>query len=120
MKKAIKTITILLTFLVGIPAAAGLALTVLWNNILTAACGFSTIGIWQGIGIFLTGQILSGGFVIGLLITGASLHKVFHHHGEWHTHWHAMTDEQRREFIERRRRYPGFGNHAKEGHNAAE
>lgn len=46
----------------------------------------------------------TGGFIIGLFILLGSLHKVFHHHGDWAAHWHGMTDSERREFIERRRR----------------
>lgn len=104
MKKAVKTTVILVTFFAVIPALASLAITALWNAVLVSACGFAAIGFWEGAGLFLLGQFLTGGFIIGLLILLGSLHRVFHHHGDWAAHWHGMTDSERREFIERRRR----------------
>ena len=102
MKKAAKILFITLLFLVILPTAAGLAISALWNLIVTPACGFATIGLWQGIGLFALSQTLSGGFVIGIFLFAGSLHKLFHRH-DGHSHWHAMSDQERRAFIQRRR-----------------
>ena len=105
MKKLVSTIIKLLVFLVIIPVIAGFGITALWNCIIPTVCGFAAISFWQGIGLFLLGQLLSGGFVLGIILMGGILHLVSHHsHGELAAHWHNMSDEQRREFIERRRR----------------
>lgn len=109
MNKVMKHISIILLFLVVVPSLAGLAVTLLWNGIVTVACGFAPIGFWQGAGLFVLGQILTGGFILGLFLLGGSIHAAGRRHaGDWHAHWHNMTDEQRREFIERRREYFGF------------
>lgn len=121
MKKAVKAIAILIIFLVVFPALAGLAVTALWNGIVPGVCGFASISFWQGVGLFVMGQILTGGVLFALVFIGGSFHAMRHHHGEWHAHWHNMTKEQRREFIERRRReHLGFGNSKTEAENAAE
>lgn len=121
MKTTVKTIVILLLFVIVFPTLAGLIVTALWNGIIPAVCGFTTITFWQGVGLFLIGQILTGGVLLAFFLIGASFHAVGHHHGEWSGHWHNMTDEQRREFIERRRReHFGFRNRKTGGEDAAE
>lgn len=121
MKKIITTTATLLLFIAVIPSLAALAITALWNSILVTACGFAAIGFWQGAGLFLLGQILSGGFVLAPFLIGGSLHKIFHHGADWHDRWHNMTEEQRRELIERRRReHFGFRNRKTSGADAAQ
>lgn len=111
MKKIAKAIASLILFFVAIPLLAGVATTALWNNILTSACGFAAIGVWQGVGMFILGQILSGGFVLGCFFAFGSIHHIAGHPGRGlKRHWHDMTEEQRREFIEQRARF-GFHHH---------
>ncbi|MDE5650089.1 MAG: hypothetical protein K2G33_01200 [Duncaniella sp.] len=112
MGKIIKTIVTFTLFIAVIPALAGLAITALWNSILVPVCGFAVIGFWYSVGLFLLGQIMTGSFIIALFIIGGCLHKILHHDNDWHSHWHNMTDEQRRKFIEvRRRAHFSFRNH---------
>lgn len=122
MKKIMKAAAMLTTFLAIIPGLAGWAITALWNSILTVACGFATISFWQGVGIFLLGQILSGGFAIAMFLIGGSFHAFRHHRdNDWRGHWRNMTDEQRREFIERRRHeHFGFRNRKNDIKDAGE
>lgn len=111
MKKAVKTLFCILIFGAAIPALAGLAIQVLWNAILIPACGFSAITFLQGAGLFILGQILSTGFVIGLFALGGSIHSLTHHGSRrraMHDHWHNMSQREREEFIRRRREYFGF------------
>lgn len=109
MKKTIKAIATLVLFAGVIPAIAATAIMYIWNTIVTAACGFAAIGFWQGVGMFFLGQLLTGGFAFAIFLIGGSLHKIFNHEGDWHSHWHNMTQQQRREFFERRRReHSGF------------
>lgn len=108
MKKTIKLTLFVLTFLVIIPALAGLVITSLWNGIITGVCGFSTITFLQGIGLFILGMFLSvGGLYLGMFIMGIGMHTMGHHHRGFRRHWHNMTDEQRRDFINRRREFFG-------------
>ncbi len=119
MKKASKIIATLLLFLVAIPFSLGYATTLLWNHILIPACGFSAITLLQGVGIFVLGQLLSGGFVLGCFFVAGSIHHIIGHHGgKMGRHWHNMTDEERREFFERRAKF-GF-RHSQAPGNGAE
>lgn len=109
MRKAAKIIMVAVVFAAIVPALAGLAVSALWNNIVVAACGFAAIGFWEGVGLFVLGQFLSAGFVLGMFMFGGSMHAIGHHYrGDWGRHWHKMSDEQRAEFIERRRAAFGF------------
>lgn len=107
MKKVTKIIMMLIAVMI-IPALAGLGIMALWNGIITSICGFAAISFWQGVGLFILGQLLSGGFLIMLFVLMGGIHSISHNHGDWHNHWHGMTDEQRREFILRRREHFGF------------
>ena len=109
MKKIIKLL-VLLIVLSAITAAAALGIMALWNNIATEVCGFAAINFCQAVGLFILGQLLSGGFIIALFVGIGSLHHVFHSRRSWHDHWHNMTDEERLQFIQRRRERFGFGN----------
>ena len=112
MKKIIKSLATLTMFIAVIPSLAGMAITYLWNSIIVTTCGFTAIGFWQGVGLFMLGQIMTGGFVIALFLVGGCMHKIFHHDEDWHSHWHSMTKDQQRRFIERRRKeHIGFRNH---------
>ena len=119
MKKLMKIFAIVTVFLFIIPAIAGIVVTLLWNSVVTVSCGFSMISFWQGIGFFLLGQLMSAGFVLALFFCGCCLHHVMsrHHHDNWRNHWHNMTDEERREFILRRREHFGFYNRPQNGEN---
>ena len=109
--KTVKTLLTVIALLTIIPALSSLAITSLWNAILIPACGFAPLGFLQGAGLFILGQILSGGFLILVFLTGGTIHHFVNHaNGDWHSHWQSMSDEQRREFIERRRR-EHFGHH---------
>ncbi len=123
MKKIVKILATILVFFVAFPLLAGFVTTILWNNILTAVCGFSVINLWQSVGIFILGQILSGGFILGCFFVMGSIHHAMGHtRGGLKHHWHNMTEEERKVFIERRTTF-GFNhfhhNHQKDG-DAAE
>ena len=117
MKKTVKTFAILIVLL-AIPAIAGIGIMALWNSIVTAACGFTAITFCQAVGLFLLGQLLGSGFVIPLFLGFGSLHALRHHSGDWRDHWHKMSEEERREFIQRRREMFGFRNRPGNGEDA--
>lgn len=120
MKKIVKFIATILLFFIAVPLLAGFVIMMLWNNILTSACAFSALSIWQGIGIFILGQILSGGFVLGCFLAMGSLHHIVGHRREpMGRHWHNMTDEERCAFIERRMK-SGFRHHHHDEGDGAE
>lgn len=108
MKKTIKTLSVIFLFAAVIPALAGLAIMTIWNGVAITACGFAAISFWQAVGLFILGQILSGGFILALFLVGGGIHAASGRKGKLRNHWHNMTDEQRRDFIARRRAHFGF------------
>ena len=103
-------IFVTLLVLIAVPALAGLGIMALWNGIVTTICGFKAITFLQGAGLFFLGQLLSSGFIIPLFLGVGSFHLIRHHRGDWRDHWHKMSDDERREFIQRRREMFGFRN----------
>lgn len=93
-----------LVLLIAIPSLAALAITGLWNAILPSVCGFATISFIQGLGLFALGLLpVAGGFWLGLLLVGGGMHLTGHHRNAWHKRWHSMTEQERRDFMRRRR-----------------
>ena len=118
MKKTVKIFMMLIVMII-VPALASLAIMALWNGVIAAVCGFGAITYWQSLGMFVLGQLLSGGFVLLLFMLFGSLHAIVHRgHGDWHRHWHNMSDDDRREFIRRRSELFGLGNHSHKEENA--
>ena len=109
MRKATRIFIFIILF-VTVPLLAGLGVEAIWNGIITDVCGFAAITYWQSVGLFLLGQLFSCGFVFPVMMLFGGMHALMHNRGDWHRHWHGMTDEQRREFIERRRDFFGHGN----------
>lgn len=68
----------------------------LWNFVLTAVLGVSSISFWQALGLLLLCRILFGGL---------GIHGFMHMRGglagRRPGHWHKMDPEQRRELLER-------------------
>ncbi|MBD5234605.1 MAG: hypothetical protein HDS65_10590 [Bacteroidales bacterium] len=103
-----------LAVLVGLAALVALGVMALWNGFVPEICGFSTITYWQAVGLLALGQLLSGGIIMVLFVFFGSLHALVHPHKDWRNHWHNMSEEERQEFINRRRELWGFHREAKE------
>lgn len=93
----------LLFWAVVIPAVASGIIMYVWNALVPATFGLAAISFWQAAVMFVLCQMLSGGFVIGLILLLMGLHGIYHrrHHAA-HERWKNMTDEQRREVFMRR------------------
>jgi hypothetical protein len=77
----------------------------LWNLLMPAILGLSTINFWQALGLFILSRILFGSFGGGRMMMGGMF---FHHGNPFRDKWMNMTAEQRKEFINKRRKF-GFG-----------
>ena len=73
----------------------------LWNWLIPSIFGLNSISYIQAIGLFILTKILFGNF-------GLPWRK--HRHNGFHQKWEQMTDEERKEFINRRKRF-GFHQH---------
>lgn len=89
-------------FLLGgilVCAVIGLAVMLLWNWLMPAIFGLAIINFWQALGLLALCRILFGSF-------GKRGHSFFgHKENPIHKRWRQMTPEQRKEFVEKRRRF---------------
>ena len=95
--------------LLFVAAAFSSIIMFLWNWLIPDIFGLATISFWQALGLFILSRILFGGF--GFFSKARMMHEKIHHDTDGHPihkKWMRMSDEQRREFIERRRKF-GFG-----------
>ena len=96
--------------LLFIAAAFSTAVMLLWNWLMPAIFGLATISFWQALGLFALSRILFGSFGF---FERAKMHERIHHGLDGnpiHKKWMRMSPEQRRKFIEKRRKF-GFGHH---------
>lgn len=84
-------------------AALSVVIMLLWNELIPGIFGLSSINFWQALGLFLLTRILFGhlGFGRGKMM----MRERGNHIRE---KWMKMTPEQRKEFINKRRKF-GFG-----------
>jgi Ca2+/H+ antiporter, TMEM165/GDT1 family len=64
----------------------GSLVMLLWNSLLPAVFGISTITFWQALGILVLSKILFGGFRSG--------HGHHHRAHEWHRRWMHLSPEE--------------------------
>lgn len=105
-------------FLLGAALLVLLAVVVmtLWNALLPAIIGATTIGFWQALGLLVLSRILFGG--LGLR---PGMFGMAREHRRMHERWMNMTPEEREAFIQQRRagfmhrghfsRFGGCGHH---------
>ena len=80
----------------------------LWNWLMPAIFGIATISFWQALGLFILARIFFGSFGF---FEKARMHGLIHQDLEGnpiHKKWMRMSAEERKEFIEKRRKF-GFG-----------
>jgi hypothetical protein len=89
----------------GLAVVAGFAAAVmlLWNALVPAIFGLTSINFWQALGLLVLCHILFGSF--GSVKHGMGVHF---RHNPVREKWQKMTPEEREEFI-RRRRHFGHG-----------
>ena len=88
--------------LVAIAAVFGVAVMLLWNALIPTIFGLTVINFWQALGLLVLARILFGGFGHRGMKGGM---RGMHHSNPIHDKWKKMTDEQRKEFISRRREH---------------
>ncbi len=104
MKKTLRIFSVFILWGACLPSLFGLGISALWNAILAPACGVAAISFIQGVGLFLLGQLLSGGILLGIFLLGAMIHGAVHgkHPHHLHNQWHNMSAEQRKQMIKDR------------------
>ena len=94
-----------------IAAAFSAVVMLLWNWLIPSIFGLTAINFWQALGLFAFTRILFGSF--GFFPKARMMREKMHHNhhvggNPYLKKWMKMSDEQRREFIEKRRKF-GFG-----------
>jgi hypothetical protein len=86
-------------------AAFSAVFMLIWNWLMPVIFGLVTINFWQALGLLVLARLLFGGIGHGFWKRGR-----MHDMGEnpIHKRWRHMTLEQRKEFINKRRKF-GFG-----------
>ena len=90
-----------------IVAAFSALVMLLWNWLMPTIFGLTVINFWQAVGLFALARILFGGF--RFFDKARMMHARMHDESgnRIHKKWNTMSAEQRREFIEKRRKF-GF------------
>jgi len=84
-------------------AAVSAVIMLLWNALVPDIVGWAAINFWQALGLFALTRILFGRFGFG----GNKM--MMRERGNFFREkWRKMTPEQRKEFINKRRKF-GFG-----------
>ncbi|WP_080905885.1 hypothetical protein [Parabacteroides sp. Marseille-P3160] len=88
--------------LAAIAAFSAVAM-LLWNWLMPVIFGLAAISFWQALGLLALARILFGGFGHRGMMGGCM--GGMHSGNPIHDKWMKMTDEQRKEFIKRRREH---------------
>lgn len=88
-------------FWILILALAAALVMLLWNALVPSLFGLVAISYWQALGLFVLCRILFGGFRFG------GRHNRFGHMHDnpMREKWKNMTDEERKEFIRKRKQH---------------
>jgi len=88
-------------------AVFGVVVMLLWNGILPGLFGFPALNYWRAIGILYLARILFGGFGHGFAWHGGRRdNPLFRGQGnELREKWMNMSDDERKEFMERFKRH---------------
>ena len=77
---------------------------VLWNLLIPAIFGLKVITFWQAAGLFILSRILFSSFWGGGKHHHYRMHD-FHGDNSLHEKWMKMSEEERNEFINKRRKF---------------
>ena len=88
-----------IAIIITMTAVFGAAVMLLWNALLPGLLGLPVLNYWQAAGILLLVRILSGGL-------GHNFgHRPFGHANELREKWMNMSEEERKEFMQRGKRH---------------
>jgi hypothetical protein len=90
--------------MLGVIAVFGVGVMLLWNALLPEIFGLPALNYWQAAGILLLSRILFGGLEQGHHNRRNGIGIGLGNHGnKLREKWFSMTEEERKEFIEKER-----------------
>jgi hypothetical protein len=90
---------------VAVMAGIGAIVMLLWNALVPAIFGITTINFWQALGLLILARIFFGGFRHNHSFRGKDV-KYSHNH--LFEKWKNMSPEERKEFIGQRHHWHGY------------
>jgi hypothetical protein len=90
-------------------AVFGVAVMLLWNALMTQIFALPVLNYWQAVGLLILARLLFGG--IGGLGHGGlrgGNDRLFHHGNKFREKWMNMSDEERKEFMEKEKDFFKF------------
>jgi hypothetical protein len=88
-------------------AVFGVVVMLLWNVLMTQIFGLMELNYLQAVGILVLGRLLFGGLGGGWhdRSRGEGRHHLFHHNNELREKWMTMSEDERKEFMEKEMRH---------------
>jgi|GEM_PF-466829 len=77
---------------------------VLWNLLIPDIFGLKIINFWQAAGLFILSRIMFSAFWGGGKHPHHGMHD-FHGHNQMHEKWMKMSEEERKDFINKKREF---------------
>jgi hypothetical protein len=90
-------------------AVFGVAVMLLWNALMPQIFALPVLNYWQAVGLLILARLLFGG--IGGLGHGGlrgGNDRLFHHGNKFREKWMNMSDEERKEFMEKEKDFFKF------------
>jgi len=94
-------------------AVFGVVVMLLWNALMPQLFGFPVLNYWQAAGILLLVRVLFGGLGHGLIRHGGRRDGALFSSqaNKLREKWMNMSEEERKEFIEKEREFMGLHGH---------
>ena len=108
MKGIIKSRFIGFLIMLASIAAFGAVVMLLWNALLPQLFALPTLNYWQAAGLMLLARILFGGLVHDMAGQGGRRGHLFNHGNKLREKWMNMSEEERKEFIEKEKEFFKF------------
>jgi hypothetical protein len=106
MKRNFKFIFAGIGAMLAMVAAFGAVVMLLWNALIPQIFALPTLNYWQAAGLLLLARLLLGGW------RGHAAHRgarhPFHHGNKLREKWMSMSEEERKEFIEKEKDFFDF------------
>jgi len=111
MIKFFKSRLLIVPIMLAMIALFGVAIMLLWNVLMPEIFGLPALNYWQAAGLLLFARILLGGLGLGNGFTRRGPGEPFSRHGNrLREKWFNMTEDERKEFMEKERGFHNFHN----------
>ena len=112
MIRNLKSRLLIVPIMLVMIALFGAGIMLLWNVLMPEIFGLPMLNYWQAAGLLVFARILLGGLGLGNGFTRRGPGVPFNRHGnKLRQKWFSMTDDERKEFMEKEEGFHSFHNH---------